>query len=193
MLLAARPPGRKSFFENERETMMKKIVTLVLVLSMVSVASATLTLTAPDIVGAGGSTVVTLSGHEDDEFGGYLWVNYYTWSSPYQWSNWAWGPVITTNSYSILDGTGYESNTNGLKIVAVEHSTTSTDTRTGVWLTLDLAAKPGDALGTIYSISLTDNNFQAVGNSIDVEIVPEPATMALLGLGGLLLRRKNKH
>ena len=168
---------------------MKKVVTLVLVLSMVSMASATLTLTAPDISGTGGSTVVTLSGDAADEFAGYLWVNYYTSSTPYQWSNWAWGPAITTNSYSLIDETIYAGQ-NGLKIVAYESGTATTDTRTGVWLTLDLAAKTGDALGTIYTIGLTDNNFTAVGSSIDVEIVPEPATMALLGLGGLLLRRK---
>lgn len=46
---------------------------------------------------------------------------------------------------------------------------------------LEFTAKDGDAL--------SDNNLSYVGID-DISLIPEPATLLLLGLGGLALRRK---
>jgi hypothetical protein len=39
-------------------------------------------------------------------------------------------------------------------------------------------------------IVLTGNDLLPAGQSVYLNAVPEPATLAILGLGGLLLRRK---
>ena len=46
--------------------------------------------------------------------------------------------------------------------------------------------------GTAFGIQFDNvgGPFPATANFVNVEIVPEPATLALLGLGGLLIRRK---
>ena len=55
----------------------------------------------------------------------------------------------------------------------------------GVWATFVVE---GLAEGT-YSVQVQDNNYDTQ-DTATVTIVPEPMTMALLGLGGLLIRRK---
>jgi len=45
--------------------------------------------------------------------------------------------------------------------------------------------------GTLLNGDPLDNDFR-IGNSAKIILVPEPATLLLLGLGGLILRRKRR-
>jgi hypothetical protein len=73
----------------------------------------------------------------------------------------------------------------------------STLTLTDGWATYALTFSANDVAGSIGNlIGIELDNVAAVGNSwegmdnVRLDVVPEPATMLLLGLGGLLLRRK---
>jgi hypothetical protein len=59
---------------------------------------------------------------------------------------------------------------------------------TGVWLTVNYTgAVAGD---TITAFQSADGNFDDVDMQSNTIVIPEPATIALLCLGGLLLRKK---
>ena len=47
----------------------------------------------------------------------------------------------------------------------------------------------GDTSGT-YTLNLYHTNFSTIIDSLPITIIPEPMTIALLGLGGLFLRRR---
>ena len=46
--------------------------------------------------------------------------------------------------------------------------------------------------GTSFDINFIDENYYTTSPYVNIEIVPEPATMALLSLGGLIIRRERK-
>ena len=156
---------------------MKKVVTLVLVLGLVSVANAAL------VFSVGGVEITTLDGTQSVLPGALTLhvsgIDNYTIE------------ISTTTAVQDHTGTEFSSMTVGNSYVGTPTADWSRlsgsnmfggDLDTDVFWGLDLSG--------IGVVTITDLG-EAGAYSGSFEI-PEPATMALLGLGGLLLRRKRK-
>jgi len=170
--------------DDERRTMMKKLMVLALVMSVASLASAALVLSAPAEVNVGESFQLTLSGvwpNDKGDFGLY-------------------GPgvdAITGMSKSVLAGNlgsllysseygGYE-----MSVGDIDDGNPGNQPGSGVWFTFDvLASKVGTLTFDLYDYAISYTIPTQTLAVVVKEIIPEPATMLLLGLGGLLLRRK---
>ena len=174
---------------------MKKAVTLVLVLSMVSMASAALapilTYTDTDAVN-GGACVWTLdlldgsvtgTGSATSAGAQVIYSGYFTQADLI--------PSTAVTSAAAGDAgqqqDPYAGNPTfgGLYWNTIAESTGIGDAVTpGTWFEFDLVQ--GTDAGKIGDVTLTN----LTGEVLLQGTVPEPATMALLGLGALLLRRK---
>ena len=179
---------------------MKKLLVLLVVLGMASLAAAAPTMSvSPTTVITGGTITVTVSGSAteasdplDPLVGGYsglVWEdivgNSYGTSNLLDLTS---TPVATTYAGGMAwAGTSY----NQAKFTAASSVpwTEGTDVDAGLWFTYSFTA--GNSTGTT-SIDLLDSDYNLVGGqSVPITIVPEPLTMTLLGLGGLgLLRRR---
>ena len=185
--------------------MMKKLLVLMLVIGMASLASATPLITASattveqnesvSIYITGTSDDVTGAGGDPAEAGGgwfYLWLDY----STNAFSNDAYlslGMTATKENAAGAEGAVEETYPNyGLSFsaypgVAIPYVETD-DVDEGLWYTFTVTA--GTVLGTT-TVQLW-NGLTTILGSIDITVVPEPMTIALLGLGGLFLRRRRK-
>ena len=172
---------------------MKKLLILVLVLGLCSTANALLTDIEIDVGGshAGatydvvtGTTVSTeiYSGNTDS---GYAYLTFQD-NSLYSLANGA----VTSNAGdqgSITGPMTYPTYFPGVQFVMLGVSATASGTITpGTMLTLDFTA--GSSTGTVAVILLDES--MVTYDTMTINIVPEPMTIALLGLGGLFLRRR---
>ncbi|MBU1260859.1 MAG: PEP-CTERM sorting domain-containing protein, partial [Planctomycetes bacterium] len=89
------------------------------------------------------------------------------------------GDAATTADYSVA-GSYYD-----LELVAADFST---DPVAGVHFTV--VATATGVIGETFTLELLNGDTYALEDSEIVTIIPEPVTMALLGLGGLFFRRK---
>ena len=167
---------------------MKKVVTLVLVLSMVSMAGAALTFTGPTTVAQGGTVNLALAAGVGDLVSGFIWVDYSSYTG--QLSN-AVMTDLVTNKGGLSDlhlSTNYLPD--GIQVTVSEGPGETAIPVGGDIVTFTLSDLEGSIIGDTYLVELLDASFGSTGLSTTITVVPEPATMALLGLGGLLLRRK---
>jgi hypothetical protein len=182
---------------------MKKVLVLAMVLGLASMASATpiITPAAPTVGTAGGIVTMTLEGTAAEASvdgqagsGGYqgaVWVDYTVYTST-QASITALG-AWTANvggSLSMLNTKGYLPL--GFDFVAACDVpwTEAGDVDAGAWATFDVTVVAGLPVSTMIPVEVLDAGYGIVGTTY-IEVVPEPMTMALLGLGGLgLLRRR---
>lgn len=180
---------------------MKKMLILMLVLGLASTASATITIqlresdgTTPvadlDKVELGEDYVLVVSGLAADvpsQSGG---VGIY--GAAYTMADWAHlgnsdmttaGTLIDTGNLSYIT---WKSAYSGYDCLAYD-TTYPSGITDGDWFTVDLS---GLAEGT-FDLDLIDYDASsAVLGSVTGIVVPEPITIALLGLGGLFLRRR---
>jgi hypothetical protein len=186
----------KNFIDSVRRNKMKKLLVLALVLSMATMANATLTMTIS------GATSVAVDGTQTYTIG-------YTGSPELPASvdvevlvdNVAIGTigngvVICSNSDVALNWAAEVTAGQEWEEAAVQDLTAGVAIATPLF-TID---PTGVAAGTV-TISLTENYIQdvlwnqIVGTNMAskaVLVTPEPFTMTLLGLGGLFLRRRSK-
>ena len=161
---------------------MKKCLVLMLVLGIASMATATLTISAPATIDVGATVSIAIvadaasAAQTGDASGGYVTAlgTYHTYISGFVMEPGA--AAGTMSGYSYNASTGY---------IYVNGSNLGTEDllSPGDWLSFDLGTG-ALAVGDVITIAL--NNGQSVG----IDVVPEPMTIGLLGLGGLFLRRR---
>ena len=161
---------------------MKKILVLMLVLGIASMATAALTLSGPTQVAVGGTITITVTADAEsvDDFPGdygYIYVGSDSFSNVTMLSSMSDGDmsVIIIYAYDFyfkgLDDTGQSS-----PFLSV-----------GDWLTFDVTAD-STTQGNTITITLDSNLF--ADDTHVITVIPEPMTIGLLGLGGLFLRRR---
>jgi hypothetical protein len=161
---------------------MKKLLVLMLVLGMASLANAAYTISF-----SGGNVVV---GNDEPMIGGINVAIAEKGSAPLgAFVLRTTGAPTTAPTYfeygaTDLAGTGYDA----MKQIVWGDAVTQPNPA-GEWFTM---AMPGYILGTeanhTVQLDLANGNAEAIGGTL--YLLPEPTTLAILGLGGLLLRRK---
>lgn len=193
---------------------MKKLLVLMLVFAMATVASATPTITVvgvaePNIIPGGSVVTVTISGtfaeasggtagNSNTPLGGYINGVFLDLSNTGKSYNYAYGSIGNVSAGSVAMGNGPSGGTivttyYGLWFTATSAVTWAEgdDVDTGLWFTFDVTLDttyPGETDGSEYLT--VDIGYNSVANTVSLKVIPEPITIALLGLGGLFLRRR---
>jgi hypothetical protein len=187
--------------------MMKKLLVLMLVLSMASMASATLQLSVNGLRGVTDVTVtvvpsgnVTLDIWTTEAISAGVGEGYWAIGSATALSTISGGVSLwpTEPGISIADdaagaGVALPQGENGVwGGVYITGVISGIAADAGVYDEILFHCEgPGDVIVTLYADA--DSTPVAVGTvTIHQQVIPEPMTMALLGLGGLFLRRRSK-
>ena len=166
---------------------MKKLLVLALVLSIATVANAALTLTlSATEVGIGEAIDLGINNSVAGTDG--LYVAYLALLDDGSIATWTGTHVLGANAIPEISISywGYDPEY-GEDNIEVINSNPALYPSLPAGKTVDFGLE-GVAEGTV-TILLYDEGFVEI-DSVSVEVIPEPATMLLLGLGGLLIRRK---
>jgi hypothetical protein len=168
--------------------MMKRLVAMLLVICLASTANAVLLqvdgVSATDVeIAEGAVLTITVVGEDASSWLGYLLVDpggAGALSNPQVLP--AAGELATAVPYSDPDGTGYMLTTAASPVAGTEPISA------GDQFNLDYS---GGTAGQSATISLfIDPEYSTPAATLNVSIVPEPMTIALLSLGALFLRKR---
>jgi len=164
--------------------MMRKLLILVLVLGMSSTAGAALSLGGDTIVGQAETAIVTVISDDTSPWTGYIGFDdsVVGVSGCVATSNAGEDAVVTPDPYGWVGW--YE-------IEAADDSEPFDSIQPGVQFEISVF---GEAIGDVYIIELYAGDWATLLDSWTVvrAAIPEPMTIALLGLGGLFLLRRRK-
>jgi hypothetical protein len=184
--------------------MMKKLLILSMVFGMSSLAAAVPTISASDLFPEHGDTIeVYITGTAADAstdgvdntggFSAYIVVDYANYGTS------GGSPYLTLLNGSLPTATeaaagGWATATTGgtssgyFSAAASMPWAEATDVDVGLWFTYEFTVDGLD--GDSERIDIVDHG--SIVASVTIGIIPEPMTMALLGLGGLLLRKRRR-
>jgi len=167
---------------------MKKLLILVLVFGLASVSYGSLVPVASNFTAVLSGTTLTISSAVGIAAGSNMIVGFWDTGGTRTFSNGAILPSSATANGGSLRGLAvYSDPTNGY---GADFTAGSTGLESPVW---DAVAGPwfsvtyNGAVGDALDVENVANAYASVGT---IYVTPEPVTIALLGLGGLLLRRR---
>jgi hypothetical protein len=180
--------------------MMKKLFIVLMVLAFVSVASA-LVITY-DWRDSGGNSISDI----DASYAGTFYC-YVVASSSSGTDDWQYGLYTSDGTqggglFDVTGGTSYTAAGNknaanyyasydGVDFTAGMLGTIPPAQTNGDWFRVACSLNAGVVSGDVLTLDVEDyNNSYNVVGSTTLDVVPEPMTIALLGLGGLFLRRR---
>ena len=173
---------------------MKKLMILLLVFGFVSAASATVTYdyTASEVL-PGDTFTLHINGLKTD----LDWIGGVYTAEQSQDAG-----TMDIESATCYDGTGqvledyltvcnYYASFDGADMKAGETPSTETGSANGTWFDLVISVSSSASADDVQNFKILDfdNSYAELGE-FDITVAPEPMTIALLGLGGLLLRRR---
>jgi len=173
---------------------MKKLICLLLVLGLCAVASATVTYSTVGQATPGGTFSIEVDGLVTDM----------TWKEGLYTSDGTEdGGLMDIEGATCYDGSGevlegylttctYFPSWDGVDLGASDPVGSEPGSGSGTWFTIDVSVSSGAQSGDTLTFSRqnwADGSYDELG-TFDVTVVPEPLTIGLLGLGGLLIRRR---
>jgi hypothetical protein len=179
---------------------MKKILVLMLVLGMASLANATLVLTVggwdTSVVEVTFGYTVTVSIKTDSAISPSVGEGYFFLVGPSGAFGWdvSHATAISTDCFvGTIDhagATGYPANTDGLYggVFNFGPSYAAGSTIIDDIQITDLVV--GGGVVTLYNVDFDGSTITGVADTLWIHETPEPATLAILGIGALILRRK---
>jgi hypothetical protein len=164
--------------------MMKKMLILMLVLGMTSIASATLTL-GPDIVinDVGLTGVIQVLSDVDGGYGCWIVLNDLTVAG------YDGDPAFTAAGNPNGDSLMPKYNAQWYGEIIVASLNPGAPILAGAHININLVGVTQD---TVTTVELYDTSGMILLDSATVTVLPEPMTIALLGLGSLFMLRRRK-
>jgi len=184
---------------DERRTMIKKLLVLSLVLGIASLATAALSMSVQGTAKAGSTFDVVISGTVPGDFGYYRFYDVFESSGVGANAGNFTGVVAYGKNANNFNAAGnlsgvfsYDAGFDGIEMTLDdlddEVGAGLNDPLSGQWVTLQISGVVAGAM-TIGMYDASYSNYTTLG-VIEIAEIPEPATLALLGLGALVLRKR---